>query len=67
MEWGGGGTTFGKLKNPCLVLISGSSYFLQLLSVDNLVSSPFLCSSASLDKSVSLINIKYLQWLSEGL
>ena len=34
--------------------------FLQLLSVDSLVSSPFLCTSVSLDKSVSLINMKYL-------
>ena len=41
--------------------------FLQLLSVDSLVSSPFLCSSVSLDKSVSLINMKYLWQLSEDL
>lgn len=35
-------------------------FFFQLLSVDNLVSSPFFCSSVSLDKSVSLIKMRHL-------
>lgn len=54
-----------KKKQAFLLKIFGlcsslAFFFFQLLSVDNLVSSPFFCSSVSLDKSVSLIKMRHL-------
>lgn len=59
-DWGKAGITFEKPKNSCSVLISASLFFLQLLSVDNLVSSPCFFTSLSLDKNVSRVNRKQL-------